>query len=98
MDKYAGQPDQFLEMLTKFWSTWDGNLGQMNTGKRRIKVTLWNSQLIPSATYRAGTVAQEFEEADIYKIKSQKVIEPTETELAAPIAFVPRKTDPFSFA
>lgn len=73
---------------------WDKDLAQVNIEKHCIELTSENLEPIQSTPYLAGPKARQFEKAEFENILSQKVIEPTQTEWAAPIVTA-SKTDGF---
>lgn len=49
------------------------------------------------SAYGAMKKAREFEKLGAHKILEMKLIEPAETERAAPVVFVPKKVGSFTF-
>lgn len=90
LDEYAGYREQFLVMLIKFQSMWDGYLGQVNIAKHRTELMYEKTQPINSAPYWVGPMTREFKKAWINETPSKRVIKTAQTELAAPTIITPR--------
>lgn len=67
----------------------DSHLCRISVAKHRIKILDENTQKVNSASYREGLKTTEFEKVEMEKMQSQKIIEPAQTEWAAPIVFGP---------
>ena len=67
-------------MLGKFVSMWQGQLGQINTGVSHRIDLLPDSRPVFSQPRRAGPAGREAEEAEVKKMLDLKVIEPATTE------------------
>lgn len=67
-------------MLCDFESMWNGNLGQINIAKHRMKLFQVDARPIHSALYRAGSKARESEKKELDKMLSDEIIEPAQTE------------------
>lgn len=70
----------------------DGYLGQNSIVNHNKKLPL-NLSPVRSASYGAGPIGRKFQWLEIEKILSENVIEPAQTELAAPINLAPKKMD-----
>ena len=84
-------------MLSEFAEMWDGQLGTITAAKHRIDLDPPDSIPIHSVPYRAGPKAREFEKQEIQKMLSMNVIEPAQSEWAAPIVFAPKKDGSLGF-
>ena len=78
------------KMLKKHESLWSGELGKINTVKHRIDLVP-GARPFKSAPYRAGPKTRELEEFEIDKQLKAGVIEPSNSEWAAPVLFAPKK-------
>lgn len=78
--KYSQFREEFVDILSKFQTTRDGNLGHNIVAKYRIERLNENLQPVHSAPYCAGPMTREFEKTKIYKSVEQKVIKPEFTE------------------
>ena len=95
--KYAEFKEPFLDMMSNFSDMWDGRLGTITAAKHRIDLDPVDSRPIHSAPYRAGPKAREFEKQEIQKMLAMNVIEPAQSEWAAPIVFAPKKDGALRF-
>ena len=77
-------------MLKKHESLWSGELGKINTVKHRIEL-IPGARAFKSAPYRAGPKTRELEEFEIDKQLKAGVIEPSNSEWAAPVLLAPKK-------
>ena len=75
---------------------WDGHLGLIKSTEHRIQL---EKDAIPAyqQPYRAGPKQRELEKAEIDKMLSLDVIEPANSEWAAPIVFAPKKCGALRF-
>lgn len=80
-----------MDRVIEFQSMWDGHLERVNTAKHRIELRPENTQPIYCTPLWAGQKAREFEKTEIEEMLPKKVIEPTQTEWAAPIVFTLKK-------
>lgn len=78
-------------MLYEFQTIWDGNLCRMDVVKYRIELLRDHVQPVYSTHYRAGTKTREFKKVKIDTMIEQEVLEPAQTEWAAPIVFATKK-------
>lgn len=90
-DKRLQYRDELVDRLCKFQMMLDGHLVSINVAKRRINFSYNNMKTVQSAPYRADPKKREFKKVKIDKTIDQKVIDPAQTELAAPIIFATNK-------
>lgn len=88
---------QSLSMLSKLQHMRGGHFNRVREAKHRIKSTSANERPTHSAPYCAGPSAPEFEKHEIGKMLAMDVIEPDQTECAAPIVFAPKKDGTLRF-
>lgn len=76
---------------------WNGHHGRITKTKHKIK--LLQPVTVPAhlAFYLAGPKTFEFENAEIYEMLAENIIELAQTEMAATIIFVPKKDRTFPF-
>lgn len=77
-------------MLTHFSPMWYAYLGRISIAKHRIEL-LSNSNPNHSIPYQTCLSVRKFQQLEFEKMLSQNVIEPAQTEWAAPIVFAPKK-------
>ena len=86
---------EIMDMLSEFKDMWSGRLGRIDATKHRINLKP-GARPIYQAPYRAGPIAREKEEKEIDRIL-RAGIEPTSTEWASPVVFVPKKDGTMRF-
>lgn len=87
-----------MSILVEFQSMWEGQTGPMDIAKSPIHLTLENTEMTHSASYRAEPKTRESVKAAIEKIPSQNVIEPARVEWAAPREISSGKDYPYACA
>lgn len=70
---------------------WMGRVGHVTNATHRVELDSPATSLIPSAPYRAGLKATDFEKNEIDNMLSINVVETAETEWAFPIVLDPKK-------
>ena len=83
-------------MLRKHESLWDGTLGDINITQHAIYL-IPDARPFKSAPYRVGPKQRELEQVEITKQLEAGVIEPSSSEWAAPVLFVPKKDGKLRF-
>ena len=78
------------DMLRKHEHLWSGKLGKISAVKHHINLTP-GARPFKSAPYRAGPKTRELEEFEVKKQLAAGVIEPSNSEWAAPVLFAPKK-------
>ena len=82
--------DQIRSMLRKHESMWSGKLGEINIAQHSIELKE-DAKPFKSAPYRSGPKNRELEEFELKKQLEAGVIEPSNSEWADPVLFVPKK-------
>ena len=85
-----------LDMLRKHSSQWSGALGTIRATKHRIPLEA-GPKPIRSMPYRKGPAMRETVAKEVNKMLNAGVIEPTSTEWASPVVFVPNKDGSLRF-
>ena len=85
-----------INLLSQYQDMWSGKLGTISAAKHRIEV-LPDARPIYQQPYRAGPQAREAEKREIEKMLSAQVIEPSSSEWASPVVFVPKKDGTLRF-
>lgn len=83
-------------MQQKHESMWSGQLGEINVTKYSISLRP-RTRPFKSAPYRAGPKSRELERAEVNKQLAAGVIEPAQSEWAAPVLFTPKKDGKIRF-
>ena len=83
-------------MLPKHEHLWSGKLGKISAVKHHINL-IPGARPFKSAPYRAGPKTRELEEFEVKKQLAAGVIEPSNSEWAAPVLFVPKKDGKLRF-
>lgn len=96
--KYSTYRDDFIEMLIKFQSIWDSDIGRISVSNHCIKFSNDNTKPVHPACYLAGPTTREFAKSEIEKMLAKNITEPVQTEWSAPILFAPRKMEDCAFA
>lgn len=78
-------------MLPQFQLISDSHFGRINVPRHCIKLVDDSQQSVQLRPYQARPKRKQFEKVEIQSILSQKVIEPTKTEWAAPIIISQKK-------
>lgn len=91
VDVYDEQKEEFIEMFLNFDLMLNWHLDQTNIAKFETDLSPANPKPIYSAPYRPGPKARKFNKNGIEKMFLEGVFEPSQTERAAPIVFVPKK-------
>ena len=76
-------------MLSKYWTMWDGSLGEISTVTHRIH-TDPTAKPVYQRPYRAGPRAREVEAAEVERMLRAGVIEPAQSEWSSPVVLVPK--------
>ena len=82
--------DQIRSMLKKHETMWSGKLGEINVAEHSIELKD-GAKPFKSAPYRSGPKNRELEEFELKKQLEAGIIEPSNSEWAAPVLFVPKK-------
>ena len=77
-------------MLKKHEQMWLGQLGEINVTEHTIELKS-DAKPFKSPPFRAGPKTRELEQFEINKQLNAGVIEPAQSEWAAPVLFVPKK-------
>ena len=96
-DEYAEYRDEFISMLEKYESMWDGHIGQITVAKHRIDLVDEGMRPIHAHPYRAGPKRRELEKAELDNMLKEGIAEPATTEWASPIVFAPKKDGTLRF-
>ena len=83
-------------MLRKHEHLWSGKLGKISAVKHHINL-IPGARPFKSAPYRTGPKTRELEEFEVKKQLAAGVIEPSNSEWAAPVLFVPKKDGKLRF-
>ena len=92
----AEHRERILALLDEFKAMWDGHLGLIQAVTHNITLEP-SSRPFHSAPYRAGPKMREHEKAEIDNMLKAGVIEPSSSEWASPIVFVPKKDGKLRF-
>ena len=84
------------DMLKKHEHLWSGKLGATTAVKHHIQLVP-GARPFKSAPYRVGPKTRELEEFEVKKQLAAGVIEPSNSEWAAPVLFAPKKDDRLRF-
>eukprot|EP00171_Calliarthron_tuberculosum_P022762 IDg22762t1 len=90
------QQAKVRKSLGKYSHMWQGQLGEVNSAKHRIDLTI-NSQPVFSQPYRAGPQSRKIIQETIDDMCSQGVIEPSQSEWASPVVLVPKSDGSLRF-
>ena len=91
-----GKEEQIRAMLRKHESLWSGKLGEISATKHHIRL-IEGARPFKSAPYRAGPKTRELEEEEVRRQLEAGVIEPSNSEWAAPVLFAPKKDGKLRF-
>ena len=83
-------------MLRKHEKMWSGQLGEITVTEHHIDL-IKGARPLKSHPYRAGPKPRELEKFEIDKQLKAGVIEPTISEWASPVLFVPKKDGTLRF-
>ena len=84
------------EMLRKYSSMWNGNLGEIRVMDHHIELPP-DTRPIAQQPYRAGPKAREFEETEVQRMLRDGIIEPSMSSWASPVVLVPKKDGKLRF-
>lgn len=84
-------------MPSKLQSMRNRHLGQVSVRKHQLELMAENVQPIHCTLYRAGSIAKEFDNAEIEKTLLQRVIKPAQEEWATPTVFAEKKDGSLRF-
>lgn len=83
-----------MEEIEKMWNC---RFGQIHIAKTLNQIRVKTTKPVDYAPYRTVPKAREFERSNIYRMLEMKVVEPAETEWAAPTGLEPKNYGPFIF-
>ena len=82
--------EEIREMLKEHERMWLGELGEINVTEHSIDL-IPNARPFKSPPFRAGPKTRELEQFEVTKQLKAGVIEPAQSEWAAPVLFAPKK-------
>ena len=91
-----GKEEEIRAMLKQHESLWSGKLGEISATKHHIRL-IEGARPFKSAPYRAGPKTRELEEEEVKRQLEAGVIEPSNSEWAAPVLFAPKKDGKLRF-
>ena len=91
-----GKEAEIRAMLKQHESLWSGKLGEISATKHHIRL-IEGARPFKSAPYRAGPKTRELEEEEVKRQLEAGVIEPSNSEWAAPVLFAPKKDGKLRF-
>lgn len=90
-EKYDKWKPEFVKMMQKYESVWDGHSEKTTVAKHRSVLNPLDALPIHSAPYRTGPKQQKLERVEGAQVEKAGVAEPSVTEWASPIVFGLRK-------
>lgn len=88
--------EDVLSLLSEYRRMWSGELGKIVATKHRIELQP-DAKPVYQTPYRAGHKSREFQQKEVDRMLTDKVIEAAQSEWASPVVLVPKKDGSLRF-